>query len=119
MNTYEFFRENGCWHLKMPQAKQKGKKQACVDLVDGADTMLNLMSDGANEVTLALNTEPFENAELLELLQPCQPFLEGGYYLMRQHDGKEVNYEMWICGVSRVAFNDVPEKIYVKKLTSD
>jgi hypothetical protein len=113
MNTYTFFKENGGWHVHLPETK--AGRQADLDLVDGADTMLNLMSDGSDEVTLTLNTEPFENAEMLELLHPCKPFLKGGYYLMREHDGKQVNYGMWISDVTQVVFGDVPEKIYVKK----
>lgn len=119
MNTYTFFKENGGWHVSMPEVKKSGKQAASLDMVDGADTMLNLMSGGESKVTLALNTEPFENAEVIELVSSCQPFLEGGYYLMREHDGKEINYEMWISDVTRLAFDDTPEKIYVRKLVSD
>ena len=116
MNTYTFFRKNGGWHVNLPTSRIRSKKKECLDLVEGADSMLNLMSDGKDKVTLALNTEPFENAELLELLSTCQPFLEGGYYLMREHDGKQINYEMWICDVTRLAFGDTPEKVYVRKI---
>lgn len=115
MNTFKFFKENGGWHVKLTPKKTK-EKTGCIDMVEGADSMLNLMSGGQDEVTLVLNTEPFENAEELELLHPCKPFLEGGYYLMRKHDGKEINYKMWISDVTQLAFGDVPEKIYVRKM---
>jgi hypothetical protein len=115
MNTYQFFKENGGWHVRLPKGKKKGKEQSHVDMLDGADSMLNLLAEGKTEVTLTLNTEPFENAEVLELLSPCKPFLEGGYYLLREHDGKEINYEMWISDVTQFAFGDIPEKFYVKR----
>jgi hypothetical protein len=115
MNTYTFFKANGGWHVHLPESVKRETSKADLDLVEGADTMLNLMSDGSNEVTLTLNTEPFENAEMLELLHPCKPFLRGGYYLMREHDGKEINYEMWISDVTEFVFGDIPDKIYVKK----
>lgn len=119
MNTYTFFKKDGGWYANLPQPLKTSRKRSYLDLKEGADTMLNLMSDGADEVTLVMNTEPFENAEVLELLQTCKPFLDGGYYLMREHDGREINYRMWICDVTRLAFDGLPEKIYVKRMTSD
>ncbi|WP_207493246.1 DUF6717 family protein [Aridibaculum aurantiacum] len=119
MNTYTFFKQNGGWHATVPTPEKKGNRQAYLDMVDGADTMLNIMSDGKDKVTLAFNTEPFEDAEEIELVSSCKPFLDGGYYLMREHDGKQINAEMWICDVSRLAFGAVPEKIYVRKEMTD
>jgi hypothetical protein len=81
----------------------------------GAETMLNLMSEGEGRVVLALNTEPFENASSMELLQICQPFLEGGYYSLREFEGKQINYKIWLCDVPKYVFGNFPEKIYVRR----
>ncbi len=84
-------------------------------MVDGADTMLDVMSVGSDSVTVTLNTQPFENADELILTEKCDPLIGGGYYLMKAYRGKEVNQTMWLCRVTEFVFGDLPERIFVRQ----
>jgi len=39
----------------------------------------------------------------------------GGYYYMKEFEGKEVKQNMWLCEVTRFVFNAIPEKIFIKR----
>ena len=115
MTTYTFIKENGRWHIDAPDFINKGGSKADLDMIAGADTLLNLLSEGADEVTLTFNTEPFEDAETLELLQLCGPFMDGGYYCMRKYKGKEIDFNMWVSDVTKFVFGSTPKRIYVRR----
>jgi hypothetical protein len=77
--------------------------------------MLNLLSAGENEVSVLMEKEPFENADVLELQQTCEPFLAGGIYLLHEYNGEIIDHPMWLSDVPKVVFGTIPEKIYFKK----
>jgi hypothetical protein len=115
MNTYTFVKKDGRWHVDAPTYLQQGGNTDDLAMTYGADAMLNLMSNGNDSVTLTLNTEPFDNADVLELVQTCKPFMEGGYYSMNKHNGAPINYNMWLHDVTRFVFGDTPDKIYIRR----
>lgn len=84
-------------------------------MAEGANSMLNLLSEGKDEVSILLEKEPFENADVLELQQKCEPFLQGGYYLLHEYDGRVIDHSMWLSDVPKIVFGSLPEKIYFKK----
>jgi hypothetical protein len=59
-------------------------------MISGADAMLDIIAGDKVEVTLHLNTEPFDNADELLLTELCDPILGGGYYFLKQFEGKPV-----------------------------
>ena len=115
MNTYTFIKKDGNWQLQLSSHTYKDGKNAYVDLTDGANTMLNFLSAGKNEVSVLLEKEPFDNADVLELQQRCEPFLQGGYYLLHEYNGEVIDQSMWLSDVPKVVFGSIPEKIYFRK----
>ena len=115
MNTYTFKRRDGKWQLELSNHTYKTGDNTYVTMTDGANTMLNLVSAGKNEVSLLLEKEPFDNADVLELQQSCEPFLRGGYYLLHEYNGEVIDHSMWLSDVPKVVFGTIPEKIYFKK----
>jgi hypothetical protein len=113
MNSYSFIKKGGNWQLHFSTYKEGNNLD--VDLVEGAGTMLNFLSDGKDEVNLVFDKKPFKDADEMELLQTCEPFLNGGYYLLRNYEGRQINYQMWIADVTKYVFGEIPEKIYFKK----
>lgn len=113
MNTYTFIKKNGSWQLLHHKAGTHRKEPLPLD--DGSNSLLNLLADGNDKVKLRLTTEPFKDAQELELLQSCQPFLEGGYYRMRQDNkGTENSCQLWVSDVTKYVFGAVPDRIYVR-----
>lgn len=115
MNIFTFTKENGTWYMDHYASNDQEHPQHDVTLMEGSETMLNLLSENRNQVTVALDTEPFDNADVLELMQLCHPFLDGGYYYMHNYAGKSIDYKIWLCDVPKYAFGSIPERIYIKR----
>ena len=86
-------------------------------MVEGADTMLDFVGNGAKEVVLALSEQDFFQAERLYLLHDySQQSGGGGIYLLKEYEGKSLNQEMWLCEVTEFVFGKLPKIIYFKKV---
>lgn len=117
MNTYRFVKEGGSWYIDLPEYLAQGGSEGDLQMVEGADTMLDIMSEGAPDVTLAIDREPFDGSDMLRLVERCDPYIGGGYYFFETFEGRIVNQRMWLCAVTEFVFGDLPEKIYVKRIT--
>jgi hypothetical protein len=115
MHIFTFTKENGTWYINFSDSIDNQQPQHNLTLVEGSETMLNLLSNNCEQVTVALDTEPFDNADVLELIQLCQPFLDGGIYYMHRYAGQPIDYKIWLCDVPKYAFGSIPERIYVRR----
>lgn len=116
MQTHKFYKENfGSWYIDLPLYLEQGGSKGDLAMVAGADTMLDVIAEGRDRVIVSMDTQPFANADELVLLRLCEPSMGGGYYLMQSFEGRLINQEMWLCGVTEFVFGGMPEKIYVKK----
>ncbi|MEI6949261.1 DUF6717 family protein [Paraflavisolibacter sp. H34] len=115
MNTHTFSKQDDSWYLKVNESSQAGGSQAYLPMETGRDTILDFLSRGKNKVTLSMDTEPFEGAELLSLEEICDAPKGGGYYLLHRFKGRLINKKVWLCDTALFLFGDVPERIYVKR----
>jgi hypothetical protein len=116
MQTHTFIKEATGWYIDLPEYIKKGGSKADLQMVEGADTMLDIMADGDTTVSVQLDTKPFNEADELELVELCDPAIGGGIYLMHTHKGEAVEHRMWLCGVALFVFGFMPEKIFVKQV---
>jgi len=116
MKQHRFVREDGRWYIDLPEFLAQGGDKADLEMISGADTMLNIIAGEKDEATLQINTETFDGANELLLTELCDPILGGGYYYLKQFEDKEVNQELWLCDVTRFVFGEIPKKIYVKRI---
>jgi hypothetical protein len=117
MKKYRFVREGMGWYIDLPEYLSQGGNKSDLEMVSGADTMLDIIAGEMSEVTLLIHTEPFEGADELLLTELCDTILGGGYYHIMQFENKEVNKDLWLCDVTRFVFGDIPKKIYLKKIS--
>ena len=115
MKTYKFIRTGEQWFIDLPEYIKQGGNYGDLQMVDGADPMLEIMAGEGNAVTLTIGTEHFAGADELVLTEKCDPFIGGGYYLMKTHRGKEINHSMWLCQVTEFVFGNLPERIFVRQ----
>jgi hypothetical protein len=115
MGKYTFVKEPSGWYIDLPEFIEQGGSRGDLQMVEGADTMLDIISEGQQRVDLIVDSEPFEESDVLELKEKCDPYIGGGYYLMREFEHKQINLTMWLCGVIQFVFNDIPHHIYVKR----
>ncbi|MDB5205257.1 MAG: hypothetical protein JWR72_332 [Flavisolibacter sp.] len=114
VKIYSFLREDGRWYINLTEFENQGWTKNDLELVDGGHKLLNKIAHGMNKVTLQLSTEPFDGADVLELVDQCEAPKGGGIYLMESCRG-EASF-IWICDIALLVFGDMPDTIYVRRV---
>lgn len=115
MHTYTFTKEPSGWYIELPQYIAQGGNKADLQMIDGADTMLDIMEGEQTSITLLFDDKNFEGADKVVLIEKCDPFIGGGNYIMTQWEGNVVNQPLWLCAVTEFVFGYIPESIFVKR----
>lgn len=115
MKPYKFIKTGREWYIDLPEYLEQGGSIGDLQMVEGADNMLDMMAENNSSVLVFLAEEQFEGADMLTLTERCAPYKGGGYYLMKHYEGREINQTMWLCGVTEYVFGDLPEQIFVKR----
>ena len=113
--VYSFLKEGHQWYIELPEYLARGGSKADLQMVEGADVLLDFMANGKKSVTLQLDREPFEGADVLELVELCEAPKGGGYYIMHTFRNYRIEKKIWLCDVTLFVFGDMPERIYIKK----
>ena len=82
--------------------------RAALAMVDGADTFLDLLSEGQNHVVLELSIDARDGWNVLAYLK-AHPYGDGADYLDVQHQ-----HRMWLCGVTEFVFGHMPPRIWYR-----
>jgi len=113
MKLYKFLKETtGRWYIDLPE--WTGPK-AELEMVEGADTMLDHVAEGSDHVDLFMSETPFDNATAITLTKDLTGDIGGGMYLLGTYNYVTLNQEMWLCGVTNFVFGHLPPVIYFKK----
>jgi hypothetical protein len=115
MKQYKFIKTGNSWYIDLPEYLEQGGNPGDLQMVDGADKMLDMMAGENEAVELMIGKETFEGADMLILTEKCEPYIGGGYYLMKEYDGQKINQRMWLCAVTEFVFGDIPPKIFVMR----
>jgi len=115
MRSHQFIKTGWEWFIDLPEYLEQGGTQGDLQMVEGADKMLDMMAGDADSVILSIAKDSFDNADLLVLTEKCDPYIGGGYYFMEYYEGKEVRRTMWLCQVTEFVFGGLPEKIFVRR----
>lgn len=111
--VYKFYKDPDTrWYADIPE--WAGSK-ADLEMVAGADAMLEYFSEGEDEVKLFLSTEEFEGATILDFIREATEYQNGAFYFLGNHMGIDLSVEMWLCDVTKFVFGDFPKKIYLSK----
>ena len=113
-----FFKQDGKWYADVANHTLEDN-----EMVMGADIALEIISEGHNEVTLDLSTEPLNNEPLLLFIMKEHDD-NGAYYsiggsLYMQHITEILTLfngfvpELWICNVTHDVFGEHPNSIFV------
>jgi len=84
-----------------------------LQMIQGADEWLNLLSNGEKEVELSLANEPFQHASFLTLIRLGEENLGGGAnYFLESYQNEKADLKIWLCDVVGFIFGDYPQRIY-------
>jgi len=104
---------NGNWYVDLPS--WTGDK-ADLQMVCGADTMLDYIAQGSNQVTLNVSEQNFENADNLKFKGLAHDIGSGAFYTMETYKGISIELEMWLCDVMLAVFNGFPKNIFISTI---
>jgi hypothetical protein len=94
---------SGRWYIVLPW--WPGPK-AALEMVQGADTFLDLLSDGSTHLTLKVGTHV--TCEMATLTKYLDSQIDGAYY--ETLVGGKL-HRMWLCGVTEFVFGKMPKTI--------
>ncbi len=115
MKKLTFYREkDNRWYIDLPQ--WTGSK-ADLEMVAGADTMLDQLSTGMGSVTLEVTEESKDDMNKAEFDAP--PLSSGANYVIRKFNGVRTDYKMWLCDVTKFVFGYFPQTLYFKVVAEE
>lgn len=80
-----------------------------LEMVMGADTVLDVLSDGEGTVYSRVSDEPMEGTKLMLMID--RPEYDGMWYgLVSDLD---IEVKVWLCAVTKFVFGDFPDKIFI------
>jgi len=114
MQSYYFYKEDwtNWWFVDIPE--WEGPKSA-LQMVMGADDMLDLMSQGDDRFLVTFSTEETEGFELLEFQHETPEWEQGAQYILKTFMGFEYDLQVWLCDVTKFVFGEFPRKIWIKR----
>ena len=114
MKRLKFYKESdNRWYVDLPE--WTGSK-AELEMVAGADSMLEYMAEGEWQIWLVLSEQEFENADKLEFLRLATEIENGAFYKLDTYRGIEIGLEMWLCDVTKFVFGDFPKTIFLSAI---
>jgi len=113
-----FQKERDCnWYIVLPE--WKGEKWE-LQMVSGADTLCDILSEGEDRVTIDLQLEPTKGYDKLSLLSICKEDIDnqetpdnGAFYHLESLRGVEYNLTIWLCDVTLFVLGEFPKTFYI------
>lgn len=110
--------QGGQWFVVLPN--YEGDKED-LEMADGADKLLNRLSDGDTKCTIEVTTElPLYGTFIKSQLIGHDDF--GGTYITDEEplDENSTNDNVfWLCNVTHIVLGEHPQHIYLKKINND
>lgn len=112
MEILRFYKEKSKkWYADIPN--WTGRKSA-LQMVAGADKLLDLIAKGRPEVYLHYSENEIKNADVLTFVKKC--WFNGADYILNDLEGNNVDLKVWLCNVTKHVMGDFPKKIYFKEV---
>ncbi len=109
--TYRFYKTlQDRWYIDIKD--YKGPKED-LELVLGADTMLNIMAGNNDNIWIFMSEEFFEKSSQLIFKGMNDDIGSGADYIFQSFQGIELNYKVWLCDVTKFIFDKFPKTIYI------
>lgn len=97
------------WYVDLPEYIEQGGKKEDLEMILGADLLLDILAENENEVEVKFNTSFFKESKYELTLDRSEE--EGSYYKLT---GQNLEFEVYLCPVTVFVFGSYPEKIYLR-----
>lgn len=105
--TFYLYQER--WYVDLPE--WEGSKDD-LEMVMGADTLLDIIAQGKESVRVQISNEHFEGWKYR--LEFNREEFEGGWYDVSHYSNLISPFECWLCYVTKFVFNNLPQTLYFK-----
>lgn len=106
--------KSGRWYIYLPN--WSGPK-AALEMVAGADTLLDSLCTEGDKVILYVDTERFSDAEGSLAYEAPHMYGDGAFYLTEPSELTKTSERVWLCGVTEFVFGAMPPEIFYKVIT--
>lgn len=111
MREFRFYKESTHqWYVDLPE--WEGPKEA-LEMVFGADSMLEYMAEGSGEVRVIVSTQEVDNAYHLRFIGETPEMGEGAQYHLDEYLGLTIDLSVWLCDVTKFVFGEFPKDIWM------
>ena len=105
VKTFKFYKENnGDWYVDLPS--WEGSKYD-LQMVMGADTMLDILSNCGSEVSIIIEEEPIDFYDFKLTFK--EDYCDGGMY---EYTSAYNTFDVWLCHVTKFVYNKLPKVLY-------
>ena len=109
----KFYKEKtGRWYADLPE--WEGSKED-LEMVMGADDMLNLLAQGEDLIFVQIGDEKFPGANQMIRIGRGEKEIGGAWYLIPSMGGIDFDLKIWLCDVTKFVFGDFPMNIWFYK----
>jgi len=119
VETRRFYKEDGRWYIDLPEYIDAGGKKGDLQMVAGADTWLEILSENTGDVTIKFSNAKFDDYQD-SMAQSL--YFAGGWEAQdvspsEIDDGKwyttTSGHNLWLCPVTKFVFwGDYPKVIF-------
>mgnify|MGYP003650028343 CR=1 FL=1 len=108
MKNFKFIKYNDRWYVDLPE--WEGSKDD-LEMVSGADTLLDIIAQGDDIVHISWSEELIENYNYKLIFLREEEFI-GATYMV---EGAYItSFEAWLCNVTLFVFGYFPKILYIK-----
>lgn len=119
IETRKFYKESGKWYIDLPEYIEAGGKKGDLQMVAGADTWLDNLSNNTDEVTLKFSNVAFDGYQddIGQLLYFAGGWETEDVTASEMDNGKwystRTGHELWLCPVTKYVFwGEYPKIIF-------
>lgn len=107
---------DGRWYVDLPE--WTGSK-ADLEMVAGADTLLNYIAQGKAEAWMYISEQPFDNCDTMKFVRMADEIGNGAFYFMEKYNGVTIDLYLWLCNVVLFIFEKFPENFHIAPANID
>jgi hypothetical protein len=113
--TVCYYKIAGRWYLDAPEYLETGGNPDALERIGSFHDLLETASEGESSVVFQMDTQPFEGADVAELVGSSGGDT-GGYYRIHQLLGKIMDIEIWFNTLIYYDNAVLPQTIYFKRI---
>ncbi len=109
MKNFRFYKLDNKWYVDLPDWEGSIDE---LEMVCGADIMLDIISQSDNEIYITMSDTYFDNATTLVKYKDT-PEIGGAEYIFTKWHNIDYDMNIWLCVVTEFVFGYLPNIIYI------